>query len=104
MPTKLSALSRLLDVPAIDSDDARRRRLLNIFLAFVAVIAPIATLLQVFVGPQPNTIQNIFGADNLLIWVGGLAIWTLCAIVYGLNRSARIPGWVAGNLFLLGIM
>ena len=104
MSTKLSALSRLLDVPAIDSDDARRRRLLNIFLVFIVVLAPIATLLQVFVGPRPNTIQNIFGADNLIFWYGGLALWTLCAIIYGLNRSARIPGWVAGNVFLLGIM
>jgi signal transduction histidine kinase len=104
MPTKLSTLSRLLDVPATDSDDARRRRLLNIFLAFVAVIAPIASLLQVFVGPKPNTIQNIFGADNLLYWYGGLATWILCAVAYGLNRSSRVPDWVAGNVFLLGLM
>jgi len=99
MPTKLSTLSRLLDVPATDSDDARRRRLLNIFLAFVAVIAPIASLLQVFVGPKPNTIQNIFGADNLLYWYGGLATWILCAVAYGLNRSSRVPDWVAGMCF-----
>jgi signal transduction histidine kinase len=104
MQTSLSNLSKLVDVPATDSDDARRRRLLNIFLVLFAILAPIGTLLQVFGGPQPNTIQNIFGPDNLLIWVGGLAIWLLCAIVYGLNRSVRIPGWVAGNVFLVGIM
>jgi signal transduction histidine kinase len=104
MSTKWSNLSGLIDVPATDPDDARRRRLLNIFLVFIVVLAPIATLLQVFIGPRPNTIQNIFGADNLIFWYGGLALWILCAIVYGLNRSASIPGGVPGNVFLLGIM
>ena len=104
MQTNLSNLSKLLDVPATDSDDARRRRLLNIFLVFVALIVPITTLPQVFIGPRPNTMQNIFSEDNLLYWYGSLAIWTLCAIVFTLNRSPRVPGWVAGNVFLLGIM
>jgi signal transduction histidine kinase len=104
MQTNLSNLSKLLDVPATDSDDARRRRLLNIFLVFVALIVPITTLPQVFIGPRPNTMQNIFSEDNLLYWYGSLAIWTLCAIVFTLNRFPRVPGWVAGNLFLLGIM
>ena len=104
MQTNLSNLSKLLDVPATDSDDSRRRRLLNIFLVFVALIVPITTLPQVFIGPRPNTIQNIFSEVNLLYWYGSLAIWTLCAIVFTLNRSPRVPGWVAGNVFLLGIM
>ena len=44
-------------------------------------------------------VQTIYYIGTV-VWQHGL----LCAIVYGLNRLARVPGWVAGNAFLLGIM
>jgi signal transduction histidine kinase len=104
MFTKLSNLSKLLDVTATDPDDARRRRLLNIFLVFFVVLMTVVALLQVFVGPRPNTIQNIFDSGNLQYWYGLLVAWILCAIVFGLNRTPTIPGWVASNLLLLFII
>ncbi len=104
MLTNLSNLSRLLDVPATDPDDARRRRLLK-FSWFSLLFSRRLRLFYKCLSAHALTPSRIYlSGDNLLYWYGGLATWILCAIVYALNRSPRVPGWVAGNVFLLGIM
>jgi len=104
MLTKLSDLSRLIDVPATDPDDARRRRLLNIFLIFFAILAPVLAVFQTVIGPYPNSILGILTGDNSIYWGGCLATLALCALVYALNRLPRIPGWVAASAFLVCLM
>ena len=104
MLPNLSTLSRLFDVPATDPDDARRRRLLNIFLVFFVVLAPIITFFQMFIGPYSFSIQSILSGDNSIYLYGCLATLVLCGIIYELNRLPRVPGWVAASGFLLGIM
>jgi signal transduction histidine kinase len=104
MSTKQSNLSRLIDVPATDPDDARRRRLLNLFLLFFVIFTPIMAFFQAVIGPYPNSIQGILGGDNAIYWYSCLAILALCTIVYALNRLPRVPGWVAASIFLLSIM
>jgi PAS domain S-box-containing protein len=89
----MEILSRLLDVPSIDPDDARRRRLLNILLASTTVI----TLLGLVVTFVYDLLDLEPGA-NTLYQGGGVMIAGLL-IIFLINRYWL--GWVAAALFLL---
>ena len=89
-------VSQWLDVPSIDPDDARRRKLLNILLMGVSAL----TLLTLLV----TSVANITGVINLdeatlLIYQGSLALLVGSSIIFAINRYWS--GWLASLLFLL---
>jgi signal transduction histidine kinase len=83
----------LLTIESTDSDDARRRRLLNILLGgvFILVVAgTLATMLFDILGLYP-TAGEIY--QTAVIAVFGLII------IFLINRFG--PGWIASTIFLL---
>jgi len=94
-------LSRFTDVPSSDPDDARRRKLLNILLVGLAVLA-LLTVLIVLISYVLGIIKN---TNDL--WLGIAATIGIvfgAAIFWFINRSQKIPGWVASFLFLLFLL
>jgi len=86
----------LLDVPSIDPDDARRRKLLNILLTGISLLT--------FLTLSITAIVNIIGIVSLdkvtlLIYRGSLALLIGSLIIFVINRYWS--GWLAGSLFLL---
>jgi len=94
-------LNRLTDVPSSDPDDARRRKLLNILLVGVAGLSFLTilfVLLSYVLGIIKNTNDLWLGlASTVGLLVGVVIFWII-------NRSQKIPGWVASFLFLLFLM
>lgn len=92
-------LNRLLEVPVTDPEDARRRRLLNIILTTVAVLA----FLVFFV----SFLWHFLGMGGIvreeLVYLGwsSIAVVLMSGGIYLLNRSRRLPGWLAAFLFLV---
>jgi PAS domain S-box-containing protein len=89
---------RLLDVPSMDPDDARRRKLLNILLGGILILTLFLFLATIIVDvggvwewdrPQDRTTAYL---GSLVTFVGSL-------IIFMINR--RGPGWVASSLFVL---
>ncbi|HQE92336.1 MAG TPA: ATP-binding protein [Anaerolineae bacterium] len=90
---KLKRLNRLLTVPSVDPEDARRRKLLNIILAgmtFLVLAALIGVSLIHILGYQ-GKVTNIY-----LAIITGLVSFLL---IYLINRYGS--GWIASTLFLL---
>jgi PAS domain S-box-containing protein len=92
----MNRISRLLDVPTLDPDDARRRKLLNILLAGVGVISLIAFIAIVLfdIMGLPYTIE-----ETQLLYLACIAMLAGVAVTYLINRYG--PGWLASSLFLL---
>ena len=90
--------NQLTNVPTIDPDDARRRKLLNILLFGIAVLS-LLTFITIIVASFFITFKNINDIWFGLGAAGGLLIGTL--IFYAINRQQQIPGWVASALFLV---
>jgi PAS domain S-box-containing protein len=88
-------VSQWLDVPSIDPDDARRRKLLNILLMGVAAVTLLGLLATIFAGTAglegPERITSLSLAS--LVALAGIAI------IYMVNRYWA--GWLASLLFLL---
>ena len=88
-------ISNLIDVPATDPDDARRRKLLNIILISMAVIAAlilVAALVTQAQNPVPDP------GLTLVIWsTPGIMLGLL--LFYFINRY--LSGVVASTCFLL---
>jgi PAS domain S-box-containing protein len=89
---------RLLDVPSMDPDDARRRKLLNILLGGILILTLFLFLATIIVDvggvwewdrPQDRTTAYL---GSIVTFVGSL-------IIFMINR--RGPGWVASSLFVL---
>jgi PAS domain S-box-containing protein len=90
-----SAISRLLDVPSTDPDDARRRKLLNILLVgavLSTILALLGNVVDDVAGIEPqeriNTVYTIFAS--------ALAA---AIIIFVINWYGK--GWLASLLFLL---
>lgn len=90
-------LNRLLEVPVTDPEDARRRRLLNIILASIAVLSSILFVLALF------ALEAGWGGTEGPEYMayGSIAVLCISGVVYVLNRSRRLPGWLAAFLFLV---
>lgn len=88
-------LRRLLDVPSKDPDDARHRKLLNILLTGIGIIALVA-LLFITVA---NITQAIEPEDVASVYGGSLAIFVGVIVVFAINRYWS--GDLASTLFLL---
>jgi PAS domain S-box-containing protein len=93
----MSSLDRFLDVPSIDPEDARRRKLLNILLVGMAIIAILALLVTsgtVILGMVSIQQQGI----GLVYWAA-LAMIGGAAILYLINRYWS--GVLASSIFVL---
>lgn len=91
-----------LDVPVMDPDDARRRKLLSIILIGAIILGILViTITLVATGFRLTAASPIEMSWLVLSAVGFLA-GTL--LIYLLNRSRRVPGWVASVLFLIFLL
>jgi PAS domain S-box-containing protein len=90
-----TTISQLLDVPTTDPDDARRRKLLNIILTGVAMLA--------FLALVTGIVFEIFGIGppegRSLALFAGLALLAGALIIYIVNRY--VSGWLASTLLLI---
>ena len=89
-------INALLNVPASDPDDSRRRRLLNILL-LGTVVAALAGLAAVLVDSITN--KSLTATDRQLLLAGILLITVGIAVIYYINR--RVSGQGAALLYLL---
>jgi len=91
----MQVISKLLDVPSTDPDDARRRKLLNILLVGTAIGS--ALLLAV------NFAADTAGLDSKqhiqTLYLGIILVLTCLVIIFWINRHRA--GWLASLLFLL---
>lgn len=97
-----TALERFLQVPALDPDDTRRRRLLNIILLGIIILTIVMTL-SVAIGSAMN-ILAVSAQDEFLLYITSALIFAGTWGFYTLNRSQRVPGWAASGLFMLFLM
>jgi len=89
--------NRLVESPAFDPDDSRRRKILNSILVFVVILTIlviITTAIWVIQGHPFLTVADIFAVGVALL-VGSISL-------YYLNRV--LPGWIASSLFLFFLM
>ena len=97
-----SHINTLLEVQSHDSDDARRRKLLNIILlslfslTFLALI--LAFIVEIFWSEQ----LGMLAGDNLPLYFWILGVMISCCIFYYINR--KLSKGTAGFLFLLFLM
>jgi len=92
----MSLISQLLDVPATDPEDARRRKLLNVLLLGIGAI----TILIVLLTGVADVAGLLKGDETtLLIYQGSAVALGGMAIIFAINRYGS--GWVASFLFLL---
>jgi signal transduction histidine kinase len=89
-------VAQWLDVPSVDPNDARRRKLLNIL---VAGLAPLSIL--VFVATTIARQAGVVLERQAALYVGGLALLLVAAVALVMNRYWSGEG--AGSLFLLFI-
>ena len=95
-------LGAFLDVPVEDPEDARRRKLLNIILVGVATLS-LVMLAMVFMFAD-TAFMNISEQDRFILLGSIVSILIGVALFYALNRLRRVPGWVAGFLFLVFLL
>ena len=92
----LTVINRLIDVPSIDPEDARRRKLLNILLLGVGVLT-----LFTFVVAVLTTLLGAAGQkwESIMLMTASLVMLIGVVIIYVINHFRS--GWLAGTLFLL---
>jgi PAS domain S-box-containing protein len=92
---KTHALSKLLDIPAMDPDDARRRKLLNILLLGMAALGILGLLAAIV-----TSILDIEDPERLGVLLLSTLIWLAgSAVIYAINRY--LSGWLSSSLFLV---
>lgn len=89
-------LNRFITVPTTDPDDARRRKLLNILLIGIAMFS-IVTFVFVIIADQLNA---LLPGIRVIAYISPIAVLIGSMVFYFINRSSRIPGWLASALFL----
>jgi PAS domain S-box-containing protein len=88
----MEIISRLLDVPTVDPEDSRRRRLLNILLLGFGAL--------VLAGFLIGLIAKLSGNETVdLVVVGGGVMLIGLAIIFLINRFGS--GLLAGSLFVV---
>src|SRR3972149_3557830 len=100
IPNLIKITNRFLDVPSSDPDDARRRKLLNILLFGVAILAILTLLITVIV--LLFRVDIIAPQDRNILLFSGIALLVGSVIFYAINRF--FSGWLAGFLFLLFLL
>ena len=87
-------INQILDVPTSDPDDARKRKILNILLASIAIASVLAILLSTV---SLTTSQQDLGDVSLILWGSTITIVGIL-IIYGINHYWS--GKIASFLFL----
>lgn len=93
----MSAFSRLLEVPSLDPDDARRRKLLNIVLLGLILVTLATMILMALMSVLGSVV--VAESEATLLYVGFLVIIVGMAIIFLINRYGA--GWLAGAAFLM---
>lgn len=94
---KLSGfLHRLIHIDSKDSDDARRRQLLNIILLGVLALTILLVIIITFYVLSQSPVESSSGIDFIYPIAGGLVLGA--AIIYLMNRY--ISGGIASLVFL----
>ncbi len=91
-----SKINSFLDVPVTDQDDARRRKLLNIILATASIFSIIFIITTFFA----IAFKYAALSESLFLYGATGATLFFSVIFYFLNRSKRLPGWLASTLFV----
>ena len=89
-------LNRFVTVPTTDPDDARRRKLLNILLIGIAIFSIVTFVVVVIADQLKALLPNI----RIIAYISPIAVLIGSMVFYFINRSSRIPGWLASTLFL----
>jgi len=92
----INKLSAMLNVDTLDAIDARRRKLLNILLAGVAVLSLMIVLLTLVTETLNSKSSQ---QESLPIFIIGIALFLATIGIYAINRYGS--GWLASLLFLL---
>ncbi len=87
-------IDRLLEVPSIDPDDARRRKLLNILLAGMMGLTMVALVWTVYENLTGRTVEGETPLYPVII-----VLLVGLAIIFMINRLGA--GWLASSIFLL---
>lgn len=91
----MNFINRLLNVPSTDPDDARRRKLLNILLSGMVLIALLGLLFTFYLDISANEIEE--NIKSLYIASSTMLIRTV--LLFLINRYGA--SWLASTLFLL---
>jgi signal transduction histidine kinase len=92
----MNFLSRALNVPSLDPNDARRRKLLNFILSIVGLLVLFTLIFTVYLdvsGAEEDT------EDIMSLYVASVGVLGGIIILFFINRYGS--GWLAGLLFLL---
>jgi len=90
-----SRINQLLEVSSTDPDDARRRKLLNVLLLGVGMLAFVALLLVVVAD-----FANVYSEERIAsLYQVGIVFLIGIAVIFALNRHSA--SWLASVLFLL---
>jgi PAS domain S-box-containing protein len=92
----IDRINQLLDVPSMDPDDARRRKLLNILLLGLGTVVFLGLLIATISIPleMAGNPQEVRG-----VYVAGVGTLVGVVVIYLVNRYG--PGWLASSMFLL---
>lgn len=99
MATYLQKINQYIEVRSEDPDDARRRKLLNIILAFSGSIALLAIVVTIILG-YISGIMPV--SDATFILISSVASLLGSYIIYIINRNRS--GTLASTLFLILLM
>jgi PAS domain S-box-containing protein len=103
---KISFLANIrsnLNIPSLDPDDARRRKLLNILLAGIAILSSVGFVVIILLDISNANIGNGTGFDEaqafLLLYATSVTLLAGSIAIYLINR--HLSGWLASSLFLI---
>ena len=100
----MAFISRLLDVPVTDPDDARRRKLLNFLISFVALLAILTMLFTIYLdvsGAEEDAEERRTSRDDYLLVIPRLDARSLSSTAQSfmeLPKLEDLPGNVTSSL------
>jgi PAS domain S-box-containing protein len=92
----MTVIAQLLDVPSIDPEDARRRKLLNIILLSLLAVDVFALLLSIVVAIAAGEVDPALA----LILIGSTVMLVGIGIIFAVNRY-RSGLWASASFLLL---
>jgi PAS domain S-box-containing protein len=92
----INKINQILDVPSLDPDDARRRKLLNILLLGLVIVGILALLATISVDIAGLAWA---GQDRLTAYLGSISLLIVPTILFAINRYWA--GWLSSALLLL---
>jgi len=99
----LSPLHAFLEIPSLDAEDARRRKLLSILLAGVSTLSVIGFITVIVLDIADVHIGGDQGIDEasiyFMLYITAVTLFAGSMMVYLVNRY--LSGWVASSLFLI---